>query len=103
VRIDPIRVAHRDEIEPLGRSGRAAGAAVAGGAPAPRRPAASARARPVAGFRPWRGRQWRAVPPNPQQPHKVQERFRHADIATTRIYDHRKTRPEDSSTFKVNY
>jgi integrase/recombinase XerD len=27
----------------------------------------------------------------------------HADIATTRIYDHRKTRPEDSSTFKVNY
>jgi hypothetical protein len=27
----------------------------------------------------------------------------HANIATTRIYDHRKTRPEDSPTFKVNY
>jgi hypothetical protein len=26
-----------------------------------------------------------------------------ANIATTRIYDHRKTRPEDSPTFKVNY
>ncbi len=26
-----------------------------------------------------------------------------ADIATTRIYDHRKTRPEDSPTFKVAY
>jgi integrase/recombinase XerD len=25
------------------------------------------------------------------------------NIATTRIYDHRKTRPEDSPTFKVNY
>jgi hypothetical protein len=29
--------------------------------------------------------------------------FSHASIATTRIYDHRKTRPEDSPTFKVNY
>ena len=27
----------------------------------------------------------------------------HANIATTRIYDHRKTRAEDSPTFKVNY
>jgi integrase len=27
----------------------------------------------------------------------------HANIATTRIYDHRKTRPEDSPTFKVAY
>jgi hypothetical protein len=27
----------------------------------------------------------------------------HANISTTRIYDHRKTRPEDSPTFKVNY
>jgi transposase-like protein len=27
----------------------------------------------------------------------------HANIATTRIYDHRKTRPEDSPTFKVDY
>jgi integrase/recombinase XerD len=26
-----------------------------------------------------------------------------ADIATTRIYDHRRTRPEDSPTFKVTY
>ncbi|WP_245549461.1 tyrosine-type recombinase/integrase [Methylomicrobium album] len=34
---------------------------------------------------------------------KVQEWLGHANIATTRIYDHRKTRPEDSSTFKVNY
>jgi len=34
---------------------------------------------------------------------KVQEWLGHANIATTRIYDHRKTRPEDSPTFKVNY
>ena len=34
---------------------------------------------------------------------KVQEWFGHANIATTRIYDHRKTRPEDSPTFKVAY
>jgi integrase/recombinase XerD len=34
---------------------------------------------------------------------KVQEWLDHANIATTRIYDHRKTRPEDSPTFKVNY
>ncbi len=32
---------------------------------------------------------------------KVQEWLGHANIATTRIYDHRKTRPEDSPTFKV--
>ncbi|MCC8997656.1 MAG: tyrosine-type recombinase/integrase [Nitrosomonas sp.] len=30
---------------------------------------------------------------------KVQEWLGHANIATTRIYDHRKTRPEDSPTF----
>jgi integrase/recombinase XerD len=29
---------------------------------------------------------------------KVQEWLGHANIATTRIYDHRKTRPEDSPT-----
>ena len=34
---------------------------------------------------------------------KVQEWLGHANIATTRIYDHRKTRPEDSPTFKVRY
>jgi integrase/recombinase XerD len=34
---------------------------------------------------------------------KVQEWLGHANIATTRIYDHRKTRPEDSPTFKVDY
>ncbi len=33
---------------------------------------------------------------------KVQEWLGHANIATTPIYDHRKTRPEDSSTFKVS-
>jgi hypothetical protein len=31
---------------------------------------------------------------------KVQEWLGHANIATTRIYDHRKTRPEDSPTSK---
>ena len=34
---------------------------------------------------------------------KAQEWLGHANIATTRIYDHRKTRPEDSPTFKVAY
>jgi integrase/recombinase XerD len=34
---------------------------------------------------------------------KVQEWLGHANNATTRIYHHRKTRPEDSPTFKVNY
>ena len=34
---------------------------------------------------------------------KVQEWLGHANIATTRIYDHRTTRPEDSPTFKVVY
>lgn len=34
---------------------------------------------------------------------KVQEWLGHANIATTRIYDRRKTRPEDSPTFKVDY
>jgi integrase/recombinase XerD len=33
---------------------------------------------------------------------KVQEWLGHANIAMT-IYDHRKTRPEDSPMFKVNY
>lgn len=34
---------------------------------------------------------------------KVQEWLGHANIATTRIYDHRKSRAEDSPTFKVSY
>lgn len=34
---------------------------------------------------------------------KVQEWLGHANISTTRIYDHRKMRPEDSPTFKLNY
>jgi integrase/recombinase XerD len=34
---------------------------------------------------------------------KVQEWLSHANISTTRIYDHRRTRPEDSPTFKVAY
>jgi site-specific recombinase XerD len=34
---------------------------------------------------------------------KVQEWLGHANIAMTRIYDHRKTRAEDSPTFKVSY
>ena len=34
---------------------------------------------------------------------KVQEWLGHANIGTTRIYDHRRTRPEDSPTFKVAY
>jgi integrase/recombinase XerD len=33
---------------------------------------------------------------------EVQESLGHAYIATTPMYDHRKTRPEDSPTFKVN-
>jgi integrase/recombinase XerD len=34
---------------------------------------------------------------------KVQEWLGHANISTTRIYDHRNTRAEDSPTFKVSY
>ena len=34
---------------------------------------------------------------------KVQEWLGHANIATTRLYDRRKQRPEDSPTFKVSY
>ena len=33
----------------------------------------------------------------------VQEWLGHANIATTRLYDHRKTRPEDNPSFKVAY
>ena len=34
---------------------------------------------------------------------KVQEWLGHANISTTRIYDHRRTRAEDSPTIKVAY
>ena len=34
---------------------------------------------------------------------KIQEWLGHASIAATRIYDRRKMRPKDSSTFKVVY
>jgi site-specific recombinase XerD len=34
---------------------------------------------------------------------KVQEWLGHANIATTRLYDRRKSRPEDSPTFRVAY
>ncbi|MBI1784278.1 site-specific integrase, partial [Candidatus Sumerlaeota bacterium] len=34
---------------------------------------------------------------------KVQEWLGHANIGTTRLYDRRRTRPEDSPTFKVEY
>ena len=34
---------------------------------------------------------------------KVQEWLGHVDISTTRLYDRRKTKPEDSPTFRVHY
>jgi integrase/recombinase XerD len=34
---------------------------------------------------------------------KVQDWLGHANISTTRLYDRRKTRPEDSPTFRVRY
>ena len=34
---------------------------------------------------------------------KVQEWLGHANISTTRLYDRRKTRPEDSPTFRIRY
>jgi len=34
---------------------------------------------------------------------KVQEWLGHANIATTRIYNHQKTRPEDGPRFKISY
>ena len=45
---------------------------------------------------------------NARYPHnadiaKVQEWLGHANIATTRLYDRRQSRPEESPTFKVEY
>jgi site-specific recombinase XerD len=34
---------------------------------------------------------------------KSQEWLGHASVSTARVYDHRKTRPEDSPLFKVKY
>jgi len=34
---------------------------------------------------------------------KVQEWLGHANVATTRLYDKRNHRPEDSPTFRVEY
>ena len=34
---------------------------------------------------------------------KVQEWLGHANVRTTRLYDRRKTRPEESPTFRVKY
>jgi site-specific recombinase XerD len=34
---------------------------------------------------------------------KVQEWLGHANISTTRLYDRRQSRPEDSPTFRVAY
>jgi integrase len=44
-----------------------------------------------------------AAAPAPPDIAKVQDWLGHANVSTTRIYDHRKTRPEDSPTFKVSY
>jgi hypothetical protein len=34
---------------------------------------------------------------------KVQEWLGHANVSTTRLYDQRKSKPEDSPTFRVKY
>jgi site-specific recombinase XerD len=34
---------------------------------------------------------------------KVQEDLGHANVSTTRLYDRRKSRPEDAATLKISY
>ena len=34
---------------------------------------------------------------------KVREWLGHVNVSTSRVYDHRKTKPEDSPTFEVSY
>jgi hypothetical protein len=44
----------------------------------------------------------RRPPPTRSTTKPTSQRFGHANIATTRIYDHHKTLPEDSPTFTLH-
>ena len=50
-----------------------------------------------------RHRSYRKIRPRRELLAKVQEWLGHANIATTRLYDRRQSRPEESPTFKVEY